>query len=350
MLTRIHGNLSMVMSFIVLLCWVTSNPLDAQEPQPAPVDSEQIQWPDEAGAALDLLEIPAGYLKRLVAAEPLVRDPVAFGIDEHGRAYICESARQEDGVEDNRSSAFWLLDDLGLETVDDRLAMYEKHKDRRQGGMDYYSAHDDRLARLIDTDGDGILDSRNLFTAGYTAPLDGTLAGVLVEDGKAWITNIPHLWLATDADDDGVAEQHVSLQRGFGIRIALRGHDMHGLVRGPDGRIYWSIGDRGYHLTTADGRLLADPGSGAVFRCEPDGSDLEVVHVGLRNPQELAFNDQGALFSGDNNSDAGDRARLVQIVWGGETGWRMEEDVDLRMGRRLGVDRPRPIDGSVASR
>ncbi|MBT5737712.1 MAG: c-type cytochrome [Planctomycetes bacterium] len=324
MFARIHGNLSMVMSFMVLLCWVTLNPLDAQEPQPVPAESEQNQWPDEAGAALDLLEIPAGYLKRLVAAEPLVRDPVAFGIDEHGRAYICESARQEEGVEDNRSSAFWLLDDLRLETVDDRLAMYEKHKDRRQGGMDYYSAHDDRLARLIDTDGDGILDSRNLFTAGYNSPLDGTLAGVLVEDGKAWITNIPHLWLATDADDDGVAEQHVSLQRGFGIRIALRGHDMHGLVRGPDGRIYWSIGDRGYHLTTADGRLLADPGAGAVFRCEPDGSDLEVVHVGLRNPQELAFNDQGDLFTGDNNSDAGDRARLVQIVWGGETGWRME--------------------------
>lgn len=319
-----HRVLFLTVCFILLSCCMISIPLEAQDPQPVPSESERIQWPDEAGAALDLIEIPAGYQKRLVAAEPLVRDPVAFGIDEDGRAYICESARQEDGVEDNRSSAFWLLDDLGLQTVDDRLAMYEKHKDRRHGGMDYYSAHDDRLARLVDTDGDGILDTRNLFTTGYTAPLDGTLAGVLVEEGKAWITNIPHLWLATDADDDGVAEQQVSLQRGFGIRIALRGHDMHGLVRGPDGRIYWSIGDRGYHLTTADGRLLADPGAGAVFRCEPDGSDLEVVHVGLRNPQELAFNDQGDLFTGDNNSDAGDKARLVQIVWGGETGWRME--------------------------
>jgi quinoprotein glucose dehydrogenase len=302
----------------------SADPVPEANPAPVPSDEPEPGWPREAQAALDLIEVPAGFEKRLVASEPLVRDPVAFGIDAKGRAYVCESARQDNGVEDNRTSSFWLLDDLALRTVEDRLAMYEKYQDRRQGGMDYYGAQDDRLTRLADTDGDGILDARTLFTPKYKTPLDGTLAGVLVEDGKVWITNIPHLWLATDADDDGVAEQHVSLQRGFGIRIALRGHDMHGLVRGPDGRIYWSIGDRGYHLLTADGRLLADPGSGAVFRCEPDGSDLEVVHVGLRNPQELAFDDRGDLFTGDNNSDAGDRARLVQIVWGGETGWRME--------------------------
>ena len=110
---------------------------------------------------------------------------------------------------------------------------------------------------------------------------------------------------------------------GYGVRVAFRGHDLHGLIIGPDGRLYFSIGDRGYHVATDDGRLLSDPTSGAVFRCELDGSGLEVYATGMRNPQELAFNEIGDLFSVDNNSDAGDQARIIQILQGGDTGWRM---------------------------
>ena len=74
-------------------------------------------------------------------------------------------------------------------------------------------------------------------------------------------------------------------------------------------------------MKSQEGKVFHGRNTGAVFRCWSDGSQLELVEQGLRNPQELAFDDLGYLFTGDNNCDAGDRARLVYVVEGGDSGW-----------------------------
>ena len=257
------------------------------------------------------------------AAHPLVHDPVAIDIDPHGRVYMAETGRQDLGVVDNRSSPFWLLEDLAAQTTADRLAYFQKYADKREGGMDWYSNWADLIRRVEDTDGDGLADTVTDFAGPFNDPLDGTGAGVLWRDGGLWYTCIPHLWHIADPDEDGVGETPVSMFSGFGVRTALSGHDMHGLTIGPDGRLYWTIGDRGYNVTLPDGTVWKDPHSGAIFRCEQDGSNFEVFAFGLRNPQEMAFNQFGDLFTGDNNSDSVDRARFVYVPEGAEIGWDM---------------------------
>jgi quinoprotein glucose dehydrogenase len=274
---------------------------------------------DEAEKGLSRIKVPEGTAAKLVAAEPQLANPVAFWIDGRGRFYVCETFRQGNAVTDNRGMMHWLDDDLAARTVADRLAYHKKHLKEKL--VDFTKEHD-RIRLLEDRDGDGVVDHDSIFTTGYNEVVDGTGAGVLEHRGNVYYTNIPHLWKLRDTNGDGVADEKTSLHEGYGVRVAFRGHDMHGLTVGPDGRIYFSIGDRGFNVEF-EGQRFEYPDQGAVFRCEPDGSRLEIVHLGLRNPQELAFDEYGRLFTGDNNSDGGDKARWVQIVDGGETGWRM---------------------------
>ncbi len=290
--------------------------------QPSPLEPDVADASSEATESMAGIRIPKGWTIDLYAAEPDVANVVAFDIDNRGRMFVCESYRQNRGVTDNRGhDDEWLLADLAAETVQDRI---DYHKRLLGDAAITYAQHDDRIRRVEDTDGDGRVDRVSILASGFNRIEEGTGAGVLARGDDVYYTCIPKLWKLVDKDDDGVADERVVLSDGYGVRVAFRGHDMHGLIIGPDGRLYFSIGDRGYHVVADEGKLLADPQSGAVFRCELDGSGLEVYATGMRNPQELAFNDYGDLFSVDNNSDSGDKARVINILEGGDSGWRMQ--------------------------
>lgn len=275
---------------------------------------------EEAENFLETFRLPEGTEAALYAAEPMLANPVCFCIDHQGRFYVSETFRHSDGVTDNRNHQDWLYDDLSLQTVEDREKMFLKHLGEQ---IKDYGIEHERVRQIVDQDGDGVADQSTVFSDHYNHVLDGIGAGLLAHRGKVYYTCVPKFWILEDQNNDGVAELKKPLFHGFGVRVAFLGHDLHGLTLGPDGRIYFSLGDRGYNVKTLEGKVLKKPYTGAVFRCEPDGRNLEVFAYGLRNPQELAFDDYGNLFTGDNNSDSGDKARWVYIPWGSDTGWRM---------------------------
>ena len=189
--------------------------------------------------------------------------------------------------------------------------------------MAWFSKHADQVRLLEDRTGSGKADHSTVFAGGFNEPLEGLAAGVLARDGKVWFTDIPNLWLLEDKKNTGVADVRTPLLTGFGVGCAFLGHDLHGLIFGPDGKLYFSIGDRGFNVTSQEGKQFTGLRTGGVFRCDPDGSNFEVVMRGLRNPQELAFDQIGNLFADDNNCDYGDDARLVYVLEGGDAGWNM---------------------------
>ena len=260
------------------------------------------------------------------ATKDMVANPVSFCLDPKGNIYVAESFRAGTAVNDTRGLGHLnaVEEDLKFRSIDDRRAQIDRWIAAGAFPKDYFTRTEDRVRLIRDTDGDGVADTSSVFAGGFNDPLDGIGAGVLWLNNSLYYTCIPNLWKLTPSADGLTAQDRTPLARGWGVRWCFYGHDLHGLTPGPDGRIYFSMGDRGFNITTREGKSIVGVDRGGVFRCWPDGSELELYYQGLRNPQELAFDDLGELFTGDNNCDSGDRARVVHIVEGGDSGWRQD--------------------------
>ena len=278
---------------------------------------------EEEKAILANIKAPEGMVTKLFAREPDVQDPTAITFDDQNRLYIAETHRFERGIEDNRRNP-WVADDYQITSTAERLEMLKKYaaKFPDKKPMEYFTKYSEKIRVIEDRDGDGKCDHATVYAEGFNNPLDGTAAGVMALDGKIYLACIPHVWLLEDTDGDLKADKRKSLQEGYGISVSLSGHDLNGFALGPDNRIWFTIGDRGYNLKTKEGRHLYSQYEGAVFRMERDGSNLEVVHTGLRNPKEIAFDRYGNFFSVDNEADMQDMARVVAVVEGAHSGWQ----------------------------
>jgi len=142
-----------------------------------------------------------GFRVELMAAEPMVMDPINLEWGPDGKLWVVEMADYPMG-----------LDDRG-----------------KPGG---------RIRTLEDRDGDGRYDHSTLFLDGLSFP-----NSVLPWGNGVLITAAPELIYAEDRDGDGVADHREVLFHGF--RLWNQQHLVNGLRWGLDNWVYLANGDSG---------------------------------------------------------------------------------------------------------
>jgi quinoprotein glucose dehydrogenase len=284
------------------------------------------------------VELADGVDLSLWAPQQLIVDPVAIDIEPDGTLYATSSMRNNMPL-DIRQHQDWMATVHTLRSMADLRAFYRKvmapansdanawipdlNKDGSRDILDM-KEYRERIYRLRDTDGDGRADESRVVYEGFNDdPAFDILGGVLAHDGGVIAGVPPGVYHLRDTNGDGVFDRRTTISEGFNTHPAFGGHGVSGVSIGPDGRLYWEVGDIGLHVVDKTGKTWSVPNQGAVVRSELDGSNFEVFSTGTRNLQEFSFDDRGNLISVDNDGDhAGEKERLVYLPYGSDSGWR----------------------------
>jgi putative membrane-bound dehydrogenase-like protein len=250
-----------------------------------------------AEASLADLKVYDGLKVRLFASEPTFSNPTNIAVDSRGRVWVCE--------------AYNYRNDLN-----------PKNPVRKEG---------DRIMILEDTDGDGVSDKSKMFYQGTDV---NAALGICVLGKKVFVSCSPNVFVFTDENGDDIPDKKEVLFTG--IQGEQHDHGMHTFTFGPDGRLYFNMGNAGKLLldakgdtvTDVHGRKIAAVGKpfyeGLALRCEPDGSNVEVLGHNFRNNYELAVDPFGTVWQSDNDDDGNKGTRINYVMEQGNFGYTDE--------------------------
>nr|MBX2815498.1 heme-binding protein [Saprospiraceae bacterium] len=336
-MTRILRNILATAALISL--WYCSSDLVPHEPKIVELDPADVAEQAERIRKEVPVELVEGLSLDLWAPDALVQDPIAISVDETGRIYYTQGNRLESSEFDIRGHRDWMTASISFESVEDRRAFLRKTfaepneqgerflKDLNEDGLlDWrdLTVEKEEIWIIEDGTGSGKANKTSLYTEGFNEEISDLANGIEYADGEVFLAVGPDLWRLRDKNGDDIADEKTSISHGFAVHIGFGAHGMSGVKIGPQGRVWWGIGDIGMNVVDQDGKRWKYPNQGVIVRSERDGSNFEVYAAGLRNTHEFAFDKYGNLISEDNDGDhRGERERLVYLINGSETGWRI---------------------------
>lgn len=192
-------------------------------------------------AGLEALTPADGLAVTLFAAEPVLINPTCMDIDAQGRVWVCEGVNYR---------------------------LFNQPKTRDNG---------DRIRVLEDTDGDGVCDKATTFyqDESLRAPM-----AIAVLGDRVYVGMSPDLFYLRDTDGDGVADEKTTVLSGFSNED--HDHTLHGIMYGPDNKLYYTVGDRGLEVTDKSGHTVkAGEDTKPYSRATVLSSDLDGEHCSV---------------------------------------------------------------------
>ncbi len=254
-----RGYLAYLLS-IAIFSGAMDGVLFADDEFPAIVNSEQDRnaTPMSPEQATNTIELPAGFRATLVASEPDVQNPIAMSWDSRGRLWVAENYT------------------------------YAQSNQRFDLSMR------DRVIVFADSDQDGSLDQRTVFTDQVQM-----LTSVEVGMGGVWLMCPPQVLFIPDADQDLKPDGPATVVLdGFTVAQANYHNFANGLRFGPDGWLYGRCGGSCPGRIGTPGTAEADRVAleGGIWRYHPERKQVEVLCAGTTNPWGHDWNENGELF------------------------------------------------------
>ena len=229
--------------------------------------------PQKPADTLSHLEVHPDFDMTLVTAEPLITKPMNFDWDASGRMWVAETPEYPNGRRGMRP------DYRGKEWKDHGGLEPQPGTQERPG--------QDKISILTDTDGDGVMDKKDIFYQG----LELVTGLVFYKDGVI-VTQAPDILFLRDTNGDGKADKVEKLYTNLGTG------DTHAVINNPrmgwDG---WVYATHGYSATpdalSGDGSQHFGAVGSGVVRFKPDGSKIEQY-------SSKGGNTWGLTITGDN--------------------------------------------------